>query len=418
MNSCSSTTDQTTESLKLANSKKKRKNTRKTKSALKKRKLIREEDKEEEEDGGISDLRNSNSKTTLGEESGDKGVKQERSGAKSSRGAGGKLSKTTQSSKVIDINEVSHVLTIDKTTFDDNKKSSSDEQSDSEFEQDNLGDEPEQEQEKLVFEVGSSDSEEGDGSTYLEDQVLSDEGKNRPSLMTSLRQTQEEKLSQQDQVSSDEEDNSGEENSGEENSGEGESLLRQDRKKMSSFRLRMRQRIRAKKKTGFVGFRNHIPEEEFQLMLQGKLDVWDTGNYSNASTDIPSGESSQLVRTKDTKESQIEKSQTSISEQPSEDTPVDEAASPLVRSEDQSTPTGVQVPGKSKDLSSTEEQGHLPSGDIHDTGIASSTITSQGSDRLLALILTPTRELAMQVHSHITAVAKYTGIKVSIREIP
>ena len=403
MNSCSFTTDQTTESLKLANSKKKRKKTRKAKFALKKRKLAKSIREEEEEDSGISDLRNANSRTTLGEKSGNKGVKQERSGAKSSRGAGGKLSKTTQSSKVIDINEVSHVQTIDKTSFEVNKKSSSDEQSDSELEQDDLEDEPEQEQEKLVFEVGSSDSEEGDGSTHLEDQVLSDEEENHPSLMALLRQTQEEKLTQQDQVSSSEEDNSEEENSG-----EGESLLRQDRNKMSSFRLRMRQRIRAKKKTGFVGFRNHIPEEEFQLMLQGKLDVWD----------IPSGESSQLVRTKDTKELRVEKSQTSISEQRSEDTPVDEAASPLERSEDQRTPTGVQVPGESKDLSSAEEQRHLPSGDMQVTGIASSTIASQGADRLLALILTPTRELAMQVHSHITAVAKYTGIKVSIREIP
>ena len=32
--------------------------------------------------------------------------------------------------------------------------------------------------------------------------------------------------------------------------------------------------------------------------------------------------------------------------------------------------------------------------------------------RLVALILTPTRELALQVHSHIRAAAKYTGIKV------
>ena len=35
------------------------------------------------------------------------------------------------------------------------------------------------------------------------------------------------------------------------------------------------------------------------------------------------------------------------------------------------------------------------------------------SHPLLALILTPTRELAMQVNNHIKAVAKYTDIKVN-----
>jgi ATP-dependent RNA helicase DDX24/MAK5 len=33
--------------------------------------------------------------------------------------------------------------------------------------------------------------------------------------------------------------------------------------------------------------------------------------------------------------------------------------------------------------------------------------------KLYALVLTPTRELAMQVHKHLTAAATYTGIKVS-----
>lgn len=33
--------------------------------------------------------------------------------------------------------------------------------------------------------------------------------------------------------------------------------------------------------------------------------------------------------------------------------------------------------------------------------------------KLIALILTPTRELALQVHSHITAAVKYTSIKVT-----
>ncbi len=39
-------------------------------------------------------------------------------------------------------------------------------------------------------------------------------------------------------------------------------------------------------------------------------------------------------------------------------------------------------------------------------------------DGMVALILTPTRELAMQIKSHIDAVAKYTGIHVSIQWNP
>lgn len=36
--------------------------------------------------------------------------------------------------------------------------------------------------------------------------------------------------------------------------------------------------------------------------------------------------------------------------------------------------------------------------------------------KLYALVLTPTRELAMQVHKHLTLAAAYTGIKVSYRQ--
>ena len=41
-------------------------------------------------------------------------------------------------------------------------------------------------------------------------------------------------------------------------------------------------------------------------------------------------------------------------------------------------------------------------------------VQSHDQGKLLALILTPTRELALQVQAHITAAAKYTGIRVSI----
>lgn len=33
---------------------------------------------------------------------------------------------------------------------------------------------------------------------------------------------------------------------------------------------------------------------------------------------------------------------------------------------------------------------------------------------MYALILTPTRELAMQIKNHLTLVAKYTGIKIAV----
>jgi hypothetical protein len=36
--------------------------------------------------------------------------------------------------------------------------------------------------------------------------------------------------------------------------------------------------------------------------------------------------------------------------------------------------------------------------------------------KLYALVLTPTRELALQVHKHLAAAAAYTGIKVSSRQ--
>lgn len=41
-------------------------------------------------------------------------------------------------------------------------------------------------------------------------------------------------------------------------------------------------------------------------------------------------------------------------------------------------------------------------------------ITSDLRKPLYALILTPTRELAMQVKNHLTAVGKYTGINVAL----
>ena len=71
------------------------------------------------------------------------------------------------------------------------------------------------------------------------------------------------------------------------------------------------------------------------------------------------------------------------------------------------------------------DQSHDSAGGSHDHG----DITSISHDptlgkhvgyngKLIALVLTPTRELALQVHSHITAAVKYTSIKVTHNGYP
>jgi hypothetical protein len=53
------------------------------------------------------------------------------------------------------------------------------------------------------------------------------------------------------------------------------------------------------------------------------------------------------------------------------------------------------------------DTGHAMSdGSLHNT-------RGYPESKLYALVLTPTRELALQVHRHLTSAAKYTGIKVS-----
>lgn len=44
--------------------------------------------------------------------------------------------------------------------------------------------------------------------------------------------------------------------------------------------------------------------------------------------------------------------------------------------------------------------------------------TGYPESKLYALVLTPTRELAMQVHKHLTTVAAYIDIKVSYIRLP
>ena len=103
--------------------------------------------------------------------------------------------------------------------------------------------------------------------------------------------------------------------------------------------------------TGLVGVRDEIPDEDFERMIAGELDPWGSHDQAAMSHDDHS------------------------------------------------------------DANNTEDQ----SCDIKDVSRDSAARKEQGSERvneLVALILAPTRELAIQVHDHLVAVAKYTQIKV------
>ena len=73
------------------------------------------------------------------------------------------------------------------------------------------------------------------------------------------------------------------------------------------------------------------------------------------------------------------------------------------------------------DVTITSSEKHTPTSNSHDDIIEGShdpsddvTVESHDQARLLALILTPTRELALQIQHHIQDAAKYIGIKVEI----
>ena len=104
---------------------------------------------------------------------------------------------------------------------------------------------------------------------------------------------------------------------------------------------------KAKMDAGLVGFKDDIPDEEFQKMIAGDLDPWE----------------SDVEKTKSHNSTKKHCSKASKSE----------CQSPDIKAES------------------------------HDSGHGGG---------LIALILAPTRELAIQVHDHLTAVAKFTDIKV------
>ena len=111
-----------------------------------------------------------------------------------------------------------------------------------------------------------------------------------------------------------------------------------------------RSKGKAKMDTGLVGFKDDIPEEEFQKMIAGELDPWESGGEG-------------------------------------------------VKSRDDG--------GTKKHGSEVNESVRLESHDIK-----AESHDSECDNGLIALILAPTRELAIQVHDHLTAVARKTDIKV------
>ena len=113
-----------------------------------------------------------------------------------------------------------------------------------------------------------------------------------------------------------------------------------------------RSKGKAKVDTGLVGFKDDIPEEEFQKMIAGELDPWESGDEG--------------VKSRDDGGTKRHGSE------------VNKSASVCLES-------------------------HDIKAESHDGGC---------DNGLIALILAPTRELAIQVHDHLTAVARKTDIKV------
>lgn len=103
---------------------------------------------------------------------------------------------------------------------------------------------------------------------------------------------------------------------------------------------------------GLIGFKDDIPDEEFEKMIAGELDPW--GSHDDGH------DKHRKMSDKDE-----------------------------VWSHD----------SKSQSCDTVEDQRCMS----HDIEVGS---------KLIALILAPTRELAIQVHDHLTAVAKYTKVKV------
>jgi hypothetical protein len=112
-----------------------------------------------------------------------------------------------------------------------------------------------------------------------------------------------------------------------------------------------RSKGKAKMDTGLVGFKDDIPDEEFQKMIAGELDPWESDGER-----VKSHDDDDDIKKHGSEENSLES--------------------------------------------------HDIKAESHDRGYSGSG--------LIALILAPTRELAIQVHDHLTAVARRTDIKVFI----
>ena len=122
---------------------------------------------------------------------------------------------------------------------------------------------------------------------------------------------------------------------------------------------------------GLIGFQDNIPDDVFERMIAGELDPWGTHDV--------------IVMSHDT-------------------------ANKLHINDDDKQDDEIGGDGEiqSHDI---KTQSHDIKAQSHDVKY----LRQMSGSKLVALILAPTRELAIQVHDHLTAAAKYTNIKVHVR---
>lgn len=341
----------------------------KLKSAAKKRKRTRSKLLEEKERRGNNNDTPSHSSLLTGEGANKCSVKK----LKASTEPGSHMLDTSHSPRMIDLNFVFH--TYDKSSFEaasgDSIQDELEDQQEEvelealqpyedgiEFEQDGL----EPDQDGLEPDQDGMEPDHDGMETDQEGEDISGEEDCLFNLKESAGETQE-TFTQEDQRSS----------CSELSDSDKQNAQRPSCKKIS-LRLKKRAHGHTKKNPlGLVGVRNEISEEDFQLMLQGKMDVWAA---EGPQVSDPVDDSPTLKEATETKDSKMACTRSTTS------------------------------PHELPDLL---DRTLIPREGLVSCGPEAE---SPHSGNLVALILTPTRELAIQVHSHIKAVAKYTGVKV------